>query len=103
MLETCRELQINTLKRICASSWTVTKNHCMMHGQQNVKLYSVLFYIAPIIQRDLVDNMICEYCRSKHVLYQDVGRTKNAVSEEGPYGVKGLGGLDWVSKISRCR
>ena len=24
-------------KRICASSWTVTKNHCMMHGQQNVK------------------------------------------------------------------
>jgi len=25
------------LKGICASSWTVTKNHCMMHGQQNVK------------------------------------------------------------------
>jgi len=25
------------LKRICASSWTIAKNHCMMHGQQNVK------------------------------------------------------------------
>jgi len=20
---------------MCASSWTITKNHCMMHGQQN--------------------------------------------------------------------
>jgi len=29
---------INTVKRICASSWTITKNHCVMHGQQNVKL-----------------------------------------------------------------
>jgi len=29
--------QINTLKRICASSWAITKNHCKMHGQQNVK------------------------------------------------------------------
>jgi len=28
------------LKRICASSWTIAKNHCMMHGQQNVKLCS---------------------------------------------------------------
>ena len=28
---------INTLKRICPSSWAITKNHCMMHGQQNVK------------------------------------------------------------------
>ena len=27
----------DTLKRICASSWTITMNHCMMHGQQNVK------------------------------------------------------------------
>ena len=26
------------MKGICASSWTITKNHCMMHGQQNVKL-----------------------------------------------------------------
>jgi len=25
------------MKRICAASWTVTKNHCMIHGQQNVK------------------------------------------------------------------
>jgi len=25
------------LKRICASSWTIAKNHCTMHGQQNVK------------------------------------------------------------------
>jgi len=22
---------------ICASSWTITRYHCMMHGQQNVK------------------------------------------------------------------
>jgi len=34
---------INTLKRICASSWTIAKYHCMMHGQQNVKfMQSVL-------------------------------------------------------------
>ena len=39
VLETCTELQINILKGICASSWTFTKNHCMMHGQQNVKYY----------------------------------------------------------------
>ena len=39
MLETCRELQINKyIEKNCASSWTVTKNHCMMHGKQNVKL-----------------------------------------------------------------
>ena len=25
------------MKRVCASCWTITKNHCMMHGQQNVK------------------------------------------------------------------
>jgi len=25
------------LKGICASGWTIAKNHCMMHGQQNVK------------------------------------------------------------------
>jgi len=25
------------LKKICASSWTITKNHYTMHGQQNVK------------------------------------------------------------------
>jgi len=29
----------STLKGICASSWSVTKNHCMMHDQQNVKLH----------------------------------------------------------------
>ena len=28
---------LNILKGICASSWTFTKNHCMMHSQQNVK------------------------------------------------------------------
>ena len=26
------------MKRICASSWIITKNHCMMNGQQNLKL-----------------------------------------------------------------
>ena len=29
---------MNTLERICASSWILTKNHCMMHGQQNVEM-----------------------------------------------------------------
>jgi hypothetical protein len=40
VFETCRELyiEINTEKRICASRWSFTKNHYMMHGQQNVKL-----------------------------------------------------------------
>ena len=28
------------MKRICASSWTITKNHCMTHGQKNVKVFS---------------------------------------------------------------
>jgi hypothetical protein len=40
VLETCRELEINTLKRICASRWSFIKNHYMMHGQQNVKFYT---------------------------------------------------------------
>jgi len=31
------DAQILFKKRICASIWTVGKNHCMMHGQQNVK------------------------------------------------------------------
>jgi len=29
--------QVNTLKIICASSWTITKNHCMMRGQKKKK------------------------------------------------------------------
>ena len=38
------------MKRICASSWTVTKNHCMMHGQQNVKKNSaVLLFFNNIL------------------------------------------------------
>ena len=39
VLETCRELQIkiNTQKGICASRWSFTKNHYVIHGQQNVK------------------------------------------------------------------
>jgi len=31
------------LKRICESIWTITKNHCMMHGKKNVKLCIYLF------------------------------------------------------------
>ena len=30
------------MKGICASSWTITKNHCMMLGQQNVKFCDIL-------------------------------------------------------------
>jgi len=33
------------MKGICASSWTVTKNHCMMHGQQNVKFYLFILFV----------------------------------------------------------
>ena len=32
------------MKRICASSWTIAKNHCMMHGQQNVKNVTLTTY-----------------------------------------------------------
>ena len=31
------------MKRICASNWAITKNHCMMHGQQNVKIIRSIF------------------------------------------------------------
>ena len=31
------------MKRICESIWTITKNHCMMHGKKNVKLCIYLF------------------------------------------------------------
>ena len=31
------------MKGISASSWTITKNHCMMHGQQNVKLITTVY------------------------------------------------------------
>jgi len=27
----------------CASRWSFTKNHYMMHGQQNIKLYMIPF------------------------------------------------------------
>jgi len=37
------------LKRICASSWTITKHHCMMHGQQNVKKHFLLFQLMHTI------------------------------------------------------
>jgi len=44
VLETCRELKlkINTQKGICASRWSFTKNHYMMHGQQYIK-YKINF------------------------------------------------------------
>jgi len=43
VLETCRELRKNKnkdkhIEKNCASRWSFTKNHCRMHGQQNVKL-----------------------------------------------------------------
>jgi hypothetical protein len=39
VLETCSELKIkiNTFKGICVWRWSFTKNHYMMHCQQNVK------------------------------------------------------------------
>ena len=39
VLETCRELKIkiNIQKGISAPRWSFTKNHYMMHGQQNIK------------------------------------------------------------------
>jgi hypothetical protein len=45
VLETFRELKIkiNHRKGICASRLSFTKNHYMMHGQQNIK-YGVMAY-----------------------------------------------------------
>jgi hypothetical protein len=37
VLETCR-VKNKYIERNCASRWSFTKNHYMMHGQQNVKL-----------------------------------------------------------------
>jgi hypothetical protein len=37
VLDTCRELEINILKGIGASSWLFARNLCRMHGQQNIK------------------------------------------------------------------
>ena len=41
--------EINTFKGICASSWTVTKNYCMNHGQQNVKFVRQVVQLPRII------------------------------------------------------
>ena len=38
MLEICRVKNVNKyIEKNCASRWSFTKNHYMMHGQQNVK------------------------------------------------------------------
>jgi hypothetical protein len=39
VLKTCRELKIKNkcVEKNCASRWSFTKNHYMMHSQQNVK------------------------------------------------------------------
>jgi len=39
------------LKRICASGWAITKNHCVKHGQQNVKFLKIkvdFFYLTDL-------------------------------------------------------
>ena len=40
------------MRGICASSWTITKSHCMMHGQQNVKPFGMIllfdFYFGKV-------------------------------------------------------
>ena len=43
VLETCTELKKKKkyIERICVSRWSFTKNHYMMHGQQNVKFCCV--------------------------------------------------------------
>ena len=37
-------MEINTQKRICASRWSFTKNHYMVHGQQNIKFYTYIVF-----------------------------------------------------------
>jgi hypothetical protein len=37
LLETYRELKQKHIEKNCASSWSFTKNHSKMHGQQNIK------------------------------------------------------------------
>jgi hypothetical protein len=50
VLETYTELkiEINTQEGICALRWSFTKNHYMMHSQQNVK------FLITVISRLLV-------------------------------------------------
>ena len=40
VIETCRVKNINKyIEKNCASRWSFTTNHYMMHGQQNIKCY----------------------------------------------------------------
>jgi len=58
---------MNTLKRICASSWAITKNHCMMHGQQNVKFsisYSQKLLVGEAIKIHISSNLVGLWART---------------------------------------
>ena len=46
------------MKRICASSWTITKNHCVMHGQQNVRDWKCLLRGSDWISRTVQVNTV---------------------------------------------
>jgi hypothetical protein len=51
VLETCRELNKNKDKyteRNCASSWSFTKNHYVMHGQKHIKDLTVYNLIISV-------------------------------------------------------
>jgi hypothetical protein len=48
VLETCRVKNKNKyIVKNCASRWSFTKNHNMMHSQQNVKFPNTLHFGAP--------------------------------------------------------
>ena len=56
VLKTCRVKNKNKhIEKNCASRWSFTKNHYMMHGQQNTKKY--LSYVG----RDRVVDIVTRY------------------------------------------
>ena len=125
VLETCRDLhiKINTQKGICVSRWSFTKNHYMMHGQQNVKekenwriLTNKEIYASvkkPTIIETIRLNRLCWFGHvqrmeenriPKRVLYMSLGTTRlrgrprnrwqDGVREDGRI----VGGEGWQEK-----
>jgi len=61
------------LKIICASIWTITKNHRTMHGQKNVKNPVQFFYSRDSKTQHAVPNgnniTVLRQCSAKHNLH----------------------------------
>jgi hypothetical protein len=73
VLETCRELKnINKhIEKNCASRWSFTTNHYMMHGQQNIKFYifiSRAYLYVSHINRIVFTCCACYHFNGPHLL-----------------------------------